>query len=91
MSKHKAKKRTYISPVSRFFHRFLLVVLTLALLNAIGVAVMVRTVLTGPSETARNELTVALSESAATKWVPGVFLDDAVVEQILLDAAGEEG
>lgn len=91
MSRQKGKKRKYISPLSRFFHRLALVVVTLAVLNAIGLAVMVRTVLTGPSETARNQLTIALSESAATKWVPGVFLDDALVEQILLDAAGEEG
>jgi hypothetical protein len=91
MSKHKSKKRRYISPVSRFFHRLALVVLTLAVLNAVGLAVMVRTILTGPSETARNELTVALNESAATKWVPGVFLDDTLVEQILRDAAGKEG
>lgn len=91
MSKHKANKHRYISPLSRFLHRLALVVLTLAVLLAIGLAVMIRTVLTGPSETARNELTVALSESDTTKWIPGIFLEDAVVEQILSQAAGEEG
>ena len=36
----------------------------------------------GPSEAARDTLTMSLSEASATKWVPGIFLGAEKVEEI---------
>lgn len=83
----KRKKTRGCGPVGRFFLRLLLVVVTLAILLAGGLAWMLNTIFTGPSETARNELTVFLAENPATKWIPGLFLEDELVEEI----CGEEG
>lgn len=42
-------------------------------------------VLKGPSETARDEFVISLSENAVTRFVPGLFLDDETVEKILAE------
>lgn len=44
----------------------------------------------GPSETVRNLLVLSAKQASATKWVPGLFLDDATIEQILRDSAKVE-
>ena len=44
----------------------------------------------GPSETVRNLLVLSAKQASATKWVPGLFLDDATIEQILADSAKVE-
>ena len=41
----------------------------------------------GPSETVRNTLVLSAMQASATKWVPGLFLDDAVVNGILEDSS----
>ena len=69
----------------RFIRRTLLVVFTLILLAAGGLALFLDTIFTGPSETARNELTVLLLEHSATEWIPGIFLDEAEIGQIRSD------
>ena len=76
------KKKKKGGAVGRFFRRFLLVVLTLAILLVGGLAWVLNTVFNGPSEAARDVLTMSLSEASATKWVPGLFLGDELVEEI---------
>ncbi|MBR6533468.1 MAG: hypothetical protein IKT44_03480, partial [Clostridia bacterium] len=46
----------------------------------------VHTIATGPSQTLRDQLVLMAMQASATKWVPGLFLSDEVVEQIVLDS-----
>ncbi len=78
----KKKKRKKSGAAGRFFRRFFGVLLTLILLLVGGLWVVLDTVFNGPSEAARDVLVMSLTEASATKWVPGLFLDDALVEEI---------
>ncbi len=40
----------------------------------------------GPSPTIRDFLVLSALQASATKWVPGIFLEDEVVDQILKDS-----
>lgn len=66
----------------RFLRRTLLLVFTLAVLLVGGLALMLNTVFNGPSPTARNELTVSLLADNRTGWIPGLFLEDALIAEI---------
>ncbi|MEE1357420.1 MAG: phosphodiester glycosidase family protein [Clostridia bacterium] len=74
--KRKSRAHTYIM-------RSLLVFATLILLLVIGVVSVVATVAHGPSETIRNTLVLSAMQASATKWVPGLFLGDELVADIL--------
>ncbi len=77
MSRH-----TRSGSVARFFRRFALVMLTGAVLMLIGIYTLVGTVLKGPSQIARDALTVALMADPATDWIPGLYLEDTLIGQI---------
>ncbi len=77
-----SKKKT----VFRVIRRSLLVVLTLVLLSVYAVFALVHTVANGPSPTVRNLLVLSALQASATKWIPGLFLDDETVDQILADS-----
>lgn len=66
--------------------RSLLSVLTALILAVATVFAACYTVATGPSESVRNTLVLSALQASATKWVPGLFLDDATVEEILADS-----
>ena len=70
----------------RFLFRLFLVVLTLAVLVTAGAWVLLNQVFNGPSPAARDALTLSLSEKKATAWIPGIFLDDTAVAEILESA-----
>lgn len=74
------------SSLWRFLLRLLLVVLTLAVLVTAGAWVLLNQVFNGPSPAARDALTLSLSEKKATAWIPGIFLDDTAVAEILESA-----
>ena len=76
------KKKKRSGSVARFFRRLALFVLTLAILAAGALAWVLNVVFNGPSEAARDVLTMSLSEASATKWVPGLFLGNELVEEI---------
>ena len=59
-----------------------LVLFTLFLLMAVGLGMACNLVLNGPSESARNALTVSLLESDTTAWIPSLFLDEQTLAQI---------
>ncbi len=63
--------------------RILLSVGTFLLLTIIAVFAMLSTIASGPSETLRDALVLSAMQASATKWVPGLFLDDALVDQIV--------
>lgn len=77
------KKKNKGGALARFFRRTLLLVFTLLILALGGLAMLLNTVFTGPSETARNMLTLYLSKSSATEWIPGIFLGEDQAAQIL--------
>ncbi len=62
--------------------RFLLTVFTVVLVAVIALALVLNTIFHGPSESARNTLTMSLLEASATKWVPGLFIGQDKVDQI---------
>jgi exopolysaccharide biosynthesis protein len=78
----KKKKKKRGSPFGRFVRRTLLLIFTVVLIAAGGLIMVLNTVFNGPSEAARDVLTMSLSEASATKWVPGIFLGDEKVAQI---------
>ena len=78
----KKKKKAKSGAFGRFLRRFLLLVFTVVLLAAGALLMVLNTVFNGPSEAARDVLTMSLSEASATKWVPGIFLGDEKVAEI---------
>ena len=80
--KKKKKKKKKGGAFGRFLRRTLLLILTVVLIAAGGLIMVLNTVFNGPSEAARDVLTMSLSEASATKWVPGIFLGDEKVAEI---------
>ncbi len=66
--------------------RVLLVILTVVLLLVLGLFLILNKIFNGPSESARDVLTMSLLEASATKWVPGLFLGSEKVEEIRAEA-----
>ena len=64
---------------------FILLGVVLALLVYV-VFSAVATVAHGPSQTIRDLLVLSAMQASATKWVPGLFLPDETVEQIVADS-----
>ncbi len=62
--------------------RTLLVIVSLVLVLVIALALILNTIFNGPSETAKETLTMSLLEASATKWVPGLFIGEKEVERI---------
>jgi len=81
-SKIKRKKGSVGKHVGRFF--VLLGVIIALLVYVVFSAVA--TVAHGPSQTIRDLLVLSAMQASATKWVPGLFLPDETVEQIVADS-----
>ena len=62
--------------------RCLLVLFTLLVLTVVGLCMVLNLVFNGPSESARDVLTMSLLESSAMKWVPAVFIGGEKVAEI---------
>jgi len=75
-----AKKKSGL--LGRIVRRFFLVLFTIVILAVVALGLVLDMVFNGPSESARKLLVMSLTEASATKWVPGLFLDDALVEEI---------
>ncbi len=83
MSKKKEKAPKKKSGLlGRIVRRFFLLLFTILILAVVGLALVMNLVFNGPSPAARDTLTMSLLEPSATKWIPGLFMDKAVVEQI---------
>ena len=67
--------------------RCLLVLFTLVLLAVIGLCMVCNLIFNGPSESARDVLTMSLLEASATKWVPALFLGEEKVAGIKADVS----
>ena len=73
----------------RYVLRGLLALLFTAAVLVAGLCLIMDEVFNGPSETARNRLTMSLLEASATKWVPAVFVGRETVDQIQAKVAAD--
>lgn len=80
MSKKKQSKSGGL--LGRIIRRFFLLLFTIIILLVVGLALVMNLVFNGPSPAARDVLTMSLLEPSATKWIPGLFMSDELVEQI---------
>ena len=62
--------------------RSLLVFFTVIILVVIGLCMVCNLIFNGPSESARDVLTMSMLESSGMKWFPGLFIGQDKVEQI---------
>ena len=80
--KTRSSKREIRQTVVRVILRCLLVLFTLVLIAVAGLWMTLDKIFNGPSESARDILTMSLLEPSATKWIPGLFLGDEKVAEI---------
>ena len=76
------KKKKKSGLLGRIIRRFFLLVFTVILLAVAALCLVMNLVFNGPSPAARKILTMSLTEASATKWVPGLFLDEETVAEI---------
>lgn len=81
MSKKKQKKEKS-GLLGRIVRRFFLSLFTIIVLLVVGLALIMNLVFNGPSPAARDVLTMSLLEPSATKWIPALFMDEEIVDQI---------
>ena len=68
---------------STIVKRIVLVLFTVIFVAAFGLIALVYTMATGPSETVRDLLVLSATQASATKWVPGLFLGQELVDEIV--------
>ena len=69
--------------------RSLLVFFTLILLLVLALCMICNLIFNGPSESARNVLTMSMLESSGMKWFPAIFIGKDTVEQIQQNVSAE--
>ena len=72
--------------IGRLIRRSLLLIVTLALMAVTAAGLKINGILNGPSPTARNQLVLKLVQDTSTDWIPEMFLEADVIDQILSDA-----
>ena len=81
-----ARKYEKKSNVKKYIGRtFLLIAVCLVLILYVLFSA-IATVANGPSPTIRDLLVLSAMQASATKWVPGLFLPDETVAQIVADS-----
>ena len=68
--------------VGRIVRRFFLLLFTLIILIVVALCLVLNTVFQGPSDAAREVLTMSLLEPSGTKWIPPLFLDEETLDSI---------
>ena len=76
------KKKKKSGLLGRIIRRFFLLLFTVIVLAVAALCLVMNLVFNGPSPAARKILTMSLTEASATKWVPGLFLDEETVAEI---------
>lgn len=69
-------------PVGRYIARGAAVLFTAIFLVVYAVFALCLVIAKGPSESARNLAVQSALQASATKWVPGLFLDDETIAEI---------
>lgn len=73
--------------ISTIIRRTLLIFFTVIFILLFSVAALCHTLMTGPSDTVRDKVVLSAMQASATKWLPGLFLGDELVEQICARSA----
>ena len=68
---------------STIIKRMVLVFFTVLFIAVFGLLALLRTLVTGPSETIRDSLVLSATQASATKWVPGLFIGQPLVDEIV--------
>lgn len=76
------KKKTGKALAFCILRRTGLVLITVVLMAVLALVLIMNKIFNGPSESARETLTMSLLEASATKWVPGLFIGNDAVEDI---------
>ena len=76
---NKMKKGGRVAVIVR---RTFLVFFTIIAVTLFAVLALLHTLLTGPSPAMRDRVVLSAMQASATKWLPGLFLDDELVEEI---------
>ena len=84
--KKKGRVRKIIGKIIR---RFFLILFTLIIVAVSILAIVMNQIFKGPSPAARDILTMSLLEPSATKWIPGLFLDQETIDGILAGVDAE--
>ena len=69
--------------ISTIVARALFVFFLVLLVSAFGVIALLHTLVTGPSDTVRDFLVLSATQASATKWVPGLFIGQERVDEIV--------
>ncbi len=80
--KPRKKKKKGSGLLGRIIRRFFLVLFTLVILIVVALALAMNVIFNGPSPAAREVLTMSLLEPSATKWIPGLFMDEETLNSI---------
>lgn len=80
--KKKKKKKKGSGLLGRIIRRFFLLLFTAVLLVLITLILAANVIFKGPSPAMRSILTMSLLEPSATKWIPGLFLEEDVLNAI---------
>ena len=77
----------YRSLILTVIGRVFLVLFTMLFVLLFSLVALCHTLLTGPSTTVRDKVVLSAMQASATKWLPGLFLDDELVEEICARSA----
>ena len=80
--KKKKKKKKGSGLLGRIIRRFFLLLFTIVILIVVALVLVMNVIFNGPSPAAREMLTMSLLEPSATKWIPGLFLEEDVLDAI---------
>ena len=83
------EKRKTSRIVLRIVLRCFLVLFTVLALAFAGVCMVCNLIFNGPSETARNRLTMSMLESSGMKWCPALFIGEEAVAEIQKSVSAE--
>lgn len=80
--RRKSTPRRRSSTALRILRRCLLVIVTTVVLAVIALCMICNLVFNGPSESARDVLTMSMLESSGMKWFPALFIGNKTVDEI---------
>ncbi len=72
--------------VKKVILRTILVLVTALLVGVVGLLAVVYTAATGPSQTIREMLVLSATQASATKWIPGLFIGQEAVDEIVANS-----
>ncbi len=83
MKKEKKQHSKYWHIGWKIFRRTLIVLIVLVLFLTGSLYALGMTLTHGPSESIRDMLVLSAKQASATKWVPGLFLDEETIQGIM--------